>query len=46
MMESFNKIPLSSIINGKFIAIHGGISPALKSLADLKAIDRFTEPPK
>ena len=46
MMESFDMIPLCSIINGKFIAIHGGISPALKSLADLKKLDRYTEPPK
>jgi len=25
-------MPLSCIINGKFIAIHGGISPDLKSV--------------
>ncbi len=26
-MEMFDHLPLSCIINGKFIAFHGGISP-------------------
>lgn len=34
------------MINGKFIAFHGGISPELKSLKDLNKINRFKEPPK
>ncbi len=34
-MDSFDLMPLASIINGKFIAIHGGISPDLKSVNDL-----------
>lgn len=45
-MESFDLIPLACIINGKFIAIHGGISPELKSLDDLNKIDRIREPPR
>ena len=31
-MESFDLMPLACIINGKFIAIHGGISPDLKTV--------------
>ena len=31
-MESFDLLPLSCIINGKFIAVHGGISPDLKKV--------------
>jgi serine/threonine-protein phosphatase 2B catalytic subunit len=31
-MESFDMMPLACIINGKFIAIHGGISPDLKTV--------------
>ena len=40
-MDSFDLFPLSCIINGKFIAIHGGISPDLKSVEDIKKINRF-----
>lgn len=42
----FDSLPVSAIINGKFIAVHGGISPSLKTIADLNKIDRFQEPPK
>ena len=27
IMESFDSLPLSCIINEKFVAVHGGISP-------------------
>lgn len=45
-MESFDLFPLSCIINGKFVALHGGISPDLRSLEDIKRVDRYKEPPK
>jgi len=45
-MDSFDLLPLSCIINGKFIALHGGISPELKTIEDIKRIDRFKETPK
>ena len=32
IMESFDSLPLSCIVNEKFIALHGGISPELKSV--------------
>lgn len=31
-MDSFDLIPLSCVINGKFLAVHGGISPELKTV--------------
>jgi hypothetical protein len=37
----FDYMPLSCIINGKFIAVHAGISPELKTLSDLNKINRF-----
>lgn len=40
-MESFDFIPLVCILNGKFLAAHGGISPDCKSIDDIKKIDRF-----
>lgn len=45
-MDSFDLLPLSCVVNDKFIALHGGISPELKSLEDIRRIDRFKEPPK
>ncbi|EGR31816.1 ser thr protein phosphatase family protein, putative, partial [Ichthyophthirius multifiliis] len=45
-MDSFDLLPLSCILNDKFIAFHGGISPELKSLEDIRNINRFKEPPK
>ena len=30
--DSFDMMPISCILNGKFIAFHGGISPDLKTV--------------
>ncbi|CAG9329083.1 unnamed protein product [Blepharisma stoltei] len=46
IMESFDLLPLSSLINEKFIALHGGISPRLAAIEDIGDINRFREPPK
>ncbi|CAK75018.1 unnamed protein product (macronuclear) [Paramecium tetraurelia] len=46
LMDSFDLFPLACIINSKFIAIHGGISPDLKSIDDIKKIERYHEPPR
>merc|ERR1719399_2551762 len=43
-MESFDALPLAASINGKFIAVHGGISPDLPNLRAINSIDRFQEP--
>lgn len=45
-MDFFNTLPLCAIVNGKFIAFHGGISPELITPQDINRIDRFMEPPK
>lgn len=46
VMDSFDGLPLACIVNNKFIAIHGGISPELTTLEDISRISRFTEPPR
>ena len=45
-MESFDFLPLSCVVNGKYLAVHGGISPALRSPDDVNNINRFKEIPK
>lgn len=45
-MDSFDLFPLACIINRRFLAVHGGISPDLRTIDDINVIDRFKEPPK
>lgn len=46
IMESFDKLPLACIVNKKFLAVHGGISPSLEKLSDITDLSRFGEIPR
>lgn len=45
-MDCFDALPLSCLINEKFICVHGGISPSIDIMEDLNKVNRFAEPPK
>ena len=44
-IECFEALPLAADVNGDYLCMHGGISPELKTKADINQIDRFIEPP-
>lgn len=43
--ETFNYLPLAAIVGGKILCVHGGLSPEIKTISDIQAINRFRESP-
>lgn len=45
MVSAFDCLPLCCVVDNRFFCVHGGLSPELKSIADINALHRFREPP-
>lgn len=41
VMDSFDIMPLACIVNGKFLALHGGISPEMRNLKDIENVGKY-----
>lgn len=46
IMDAFDTLPVAATINGKFLCVHGGLSPELPNLKAITGINRFQEPPR
>lgn len=45
-IDAFNALPIAGLVAGKIFCVHGGLSPSLNSLDDVRSIMRPTDVPE
>jgi len=43
-LESFCALPLVAIVDKRYFCVHGGISPELQTIDDIRNVSYFTSP--
>ena len=44
--DAFDYLPLGALVNGNILCIHGGLSPDIKTIDQMRTIDRKMEIPQ
>ena len=44
--DVFDYLPLGAIVEGKIFCVHGGLSPEIKTIDQIRTIERFIEIPQ
>jgi serine/threonine-protein phosphatase 2A catalytic subunit len=44
--DLFDYLPISAVIEGQIFCLHGGLSPSIETLDNIKQLDRFQEVPQ
>lgn len=45
IQNMFDCLPVACVLNGRFLCVHGGLSPDVRTVDDVNSIHRFREPP-
>ena len=46
VMSSFDNLPLAALVNKAFFCVHGGLSPDVATLEEVRQMERFQEIPR